>query len=115
MVWWPKLKMGGRMCGDDLGMKGVRPRLKNFFEKLVRAAMRELAREARLRSGQVLVRSGPGRGQVRSRSRSGQRQVQVHVRSGQRQVQVRSVPADAGCRRLDSRRAHNLAKLVAEP
>ena len=32
-AWWPKLHSGGRMCGDDGGVKSVRRRLNHFFSK----------------------------------------------------------------------------------
>jgi hypothetical protein len=35
MLWWPKVRPGGRMCGDDMGAKGVRPRLNNFFYRML--------------------------------------------------------------------------------
>lgn len=39
--FWPKLRPGGRMCGDDVGAKGVRSRLKQFFTKHLPRVLRE--------------------------------------------------------------------------
>ena len=40
-LWWPKIQPGGRMCGDDVRTKGVRPRLNQFFYRTLPARLRE--------------------------------------------------------------------------